>query len=329
MSEFSLSISKTSEMKKIRLIAFLCIMICILLISCSRKEGDQKIVFTRYPSLKLGFTTQNFIQCVPVTLENVRRFIDYAVEKGFAWIELRDPDAKLTLEECRQLAQYAETQGVEIGYANQRGLLDVDFWQVYTKGLQNATAFKSGTRTIRALASGAEFEENENKKGFTIAEFEILVKNAEKAAQLAAENGLQLVIENGNEPLRGGSESLFGLADLLDATGPEVGWQFDTANFFSGARIYTKPADAKAFLETHIQRLHYIHLKSSQNQAAMPALTDNELDFDVIFPLLEKHDKPYVAIELYAIDDVDEIYTNMEESVKYLGEKGFVSRSRG
>ena len=62
----------------------------------------ERIVLTKYPELKMGFTTQNFLQPLPVSLENAKKLVDWASSQGFSWIEYRDPSAKLTLDECRE-----------------------------------------------------------------------------------------------------------------------------------------------------------------------------------------------------------------------------------
>jgi len=295
----------------------------LLLLGCSSNTNGTRLVFEKYPNLKLGFTTQNFIECVPVTLENAKSFINYANDKGYSWIELRDPDAVLTLKECEEIAQYAKEQKIEVGYAIQKGLLNADFWETFLKAVKNA-AFFDGPKTIRVLACGNEFSVDEDKKGWNNQEFTQLIETANKASQIAKEHGLQLVIENGTEALNGDRKTFWGLADFFEKASPDVGWQFDTANFFSGARIWTHPDTVKMFLENNIGNLFYIHLKTSQKQSAQPVLGDNELDFDFIFSMMSKHNVPYIAIELFAIKDVDEIYRNLGNSITYLRDKGLL-----
>lgn len=295
-----------------------------LITGCARTTEKQQMVFNKYPNLKLGFTTQSFIGCVPVTAENAKKFIDYANRQGFTWIELRDPNATLKLNECREIANYARSKNIEVGYAVQKGLLDSDFWQKFNRGVENAAVF-DGPKTFRALACGNEFKADENKKGWTTDEFRQLVMNANKAAQIAEDKGLQFALENGTEALKGDGTTYFGLTEFFENANPNVGWQFDTANFFSGSRVWTKPQDAKAFLEKNINNLYYIHLKTSQNHQAQPALGDNELDFDIVFSLMSKYDVPYVAIELSTVKNVDEVYKNLGKSIKYLQNRGFIS----
>ena len=61
-------------------------------------------VSDRYPGVKLGFSTQNFLASMPVGAENLKEIIDYASGEGYAFIELRDPGAGLTVKDCQELA---------------------------------------------------------------------------------------------------------------------------------------------------------------------------------------------------------------------------------
>lgn len=290
--------------------------------SCSR-NSKKKLEFVKFPNLKLGFTTQNFLECIPVSEENAIKLIDYAVEKSFHWIELRDPDADLTIKECERIASYANEMGIKIAYANQRCFLDPDFWQVFNKGIKKATIF-DGPNTIRALISGKSFSENENKLGLDSAEFKEIIDIANKAAGIAKENGLQLVVENGAEAFFSDNETYFGTNEFFQKVNSNVGWQFDTGNPFSGSRVKPSSDMVKQYLMSNIKNLYYIHLKSAQNGQALPSLMDNELGFDVIFSTLSENDIPYVAIELLAIDNKESVYKNHEKSIQYLKRKRFI-----
>jgi len=291
---------------------------------CASSSKKQQIIFTKYPNLKLGFTTKTFLDCLPVSAENVKTLIDYAGDKGYSWIELRDPNATLSLDECKDLAQYARGRNIEVAYAINAGLLDSDFARKFDRGVHNAVFF-DGPKTLRAVAGGSKFLEDLDKKGWTADELAQLTANANRAAIAAQRRGLQFVVENGTEALKGDGKTYFGLTEFFDKANPNVGWQFDTANFFSGSRVRATPEDAKAFLQEHINRLYYIHLKTSRNGLAQPVLGDNELDFDVVFSLMSQHNVPYVAIELYGTKSIKQVYRNQARSVAYLQKKGFVS----
>ncbi len=288
----------------------------------SEMNTTKKMQFADYQDLKLGFTTQNFLQVMPVNLENSKKLIDYAANEGYSWLELRDPDAKLTLEEAQQIADYAQQNNIEVSYAIQKGILDDDFWPTFNKGVKNAAIFK-GPGVFRSLGSFAEFTADTTKHGWTEAEIDQLVTFADSAANIAQENGLQYVIENASESFFGNNE-YFGIAELFARTNEHVGWQFDTANPFSVSRVHPAADSIQAFLEDHADNLYYIHLKSANNGQAQTTLMANPLAFDTVFEIMASHDVPYVAIELQAVDNEQLAFENMQKSVDYLRAQGFI-----
>ncbi|MHC4616893.1 MAG: sugar phosphate isomerase/epimerase family protein [Planctomycetota bacterium] len=317
--------SKTASSRKGAKLRYLTVIGTVFLFGgCSLPAQKQQVVFTKYPNLRLGFTTKNFSDFVSVSKETTIEFVDYASTHGFTWIEFRDPNATLALNECRAIANHARERKVGVGYAINTGLLDDDFWYKFNRAAENAAVF-DGPRTLRAVAGGNEFMTDTNKKGWTADEFRQLVSNANKAADIAENKGLHFVIENGTEALKGDGATYLGLVEFFEAVNPNVGWQFDTANFFSGSRVWTRPEDVEAFLRKNIGRLYYIHLKTSQNRLAQPVLGQNELDFDLVFSQMAKHDVPYIAIELMPSKNIGATYKNLRRSVKYLQGEGFVS----
>lgn len=281
--------------------------------------------FTDYPDLKLGFTTQNFLPVFDVTPENAKKLITYAAEEGYSWIELRDPDATLNLEEAEEIAAYAQQNNIEVSYAIQKGLLDADFWLTFQKGVQNAAVFE-GPMFFRSLGSLSEFTQNPEKQGWTGEELEKLVYIADSAALIAESNGLHYVIENAAEAFFGEKESYYGIADFFDKTSPDVGWQFDTANPFSVSRIHPPAEEVGRYLKAHADNLFYIHLKSAEDGQALTTLQSNPLPFDEVFQVMHDHEVPYVAIELQAVQSEEQAFENMSKSLQYLEREGFISR---
>lgn len=303
----------------------------IIIMGCSSNSSQRQekastpnaLDFQQHEKLKLGFTTQNFAEVAPVSLANAKQSIDYAAEQGFSWLELRDPDAILTLEESKEIAAYAREKKVEVAYAIQKGLLDDDFWDTFEKGVRNAAVFE-GPKTFRSLAGGQEFNANTEKKGWNEAELLQIVTYADSAAAIAGEMDLQFVIENGTEPLYGKEGQYFGFADIFERAGNQLGWQFDTANPFSVSRVHPAADSVTAYLRDNVHNLYYIHLKSAQNGKPQTALMDNPIAFEEVFQILDRHNIPYVAIELQAVDEKNQAYKNMEESVEFLREKGLI-----
>ncbi|WKN42593.1 sugar phosphate isomerase/epimerase family protein [Tunicatimonas pelagia] len=306
------------------------------LIGCSSGSQEQateaeavsnpNLMFADYENLKLGFTTQNFLAAMPVSLETSKQFIDYAEQQGYAWLELRDPSAELSLEESQEIAAYAQEKGIEVSYAIQKGLLDEDFWPTFEKGLQNAGVF-DGPKLIRSLASLSEFASDAAKQGWTPEELNLAVQYADSAAALAKEAGLQYVIENAGEPFFGNDNAYFGVADMFAQVSEQVGWQFDTANPFSVARVHGTVDSVRNYLRENVDNLFYIHLKSAENGQAQEVLGENPLPLPEVLQLLSEQSVSYVAIELQAVDNKEQAFANQEQSLDYLRAQGIVKGS--
>ena len=300
-----------------RVLAIAAVLLCVTVLGSSAVAAD-KIVLKKYPDLKMGFLNVNFIKQWPLGVESARKVIDYASQQGFSWIELRDPFATLTLAQARDLAAYAKQRDIEVAYGMNIGLLDPNFWEVFSRGLANAAVF-DGPRTIRTAGPGLEFATNEKKTHWTFAELQKAVETANQAANMAKAFGLQYVVENGLEAIRGDGVSTFGTVELFGNANSNLGYQLDTGNFFCVSRVWTKPADAQGFIEKYAPRMGYMHLKtSSPEHKVQQVLADNELDFDVIFAIASKAGKPYVGFELDQPATLEQAYENHKKSVEYL-----------
>ena len=298
--------------------AIIILILSLVFLGGSAYCAEKKIVLNKYPDLKIGFTTVNFIKALPVTVQNMKTLVDYASDQGFTWIELRDPNAVLTLDECKQIANYARSKKIEVAYAMGVGLMDANFWEAFSRGLANAAVF-DGPQTIRTAAPGNEFNIDPKKTAWTLNELNKVVATANKAANQAKALGLQYVTENAFEVVKGDGIISFGTTEFFANVNSNVGLQLDTGNFFCVARIWTKPEDARAFLEKYISKLAYIHLKtSSKDHKTQPVLAENELEFDIIFALMKKYKVPYVAFELAQAPTFQECADNHKKSVEYL-----------
>jgi sugar phosphate isomerase/epimerase len=293
------------------------LLLAVVFLSGSVLAAD-KIVLQKYPGLKIGFTTTNFLQALPVSLDNAKVMVDFAYSNGFPWIELRDPAAKLTLAECKEIAAYAKARGVEVGYAAQIGLLDAAFWEIMSRAVPNAAVFE-GPKTVRSLAFGNEFNLDPKKVAWNLDELYKIVKTANRAGNLAKGKGLQYVVEHATETLKGDGLTAFGFTEFLVNTNSNVKWQMDIANFFATSRVVPKPEDAKAFLEKYVSRLGYSHLKSSSPEHKVTdVLQENELLIATVFDILAKNTVNYIAIELTQKKGYDECAANLMKSIDFL-----------
>ncbi len=295
--------------------ALIWLFLSVLLIGCER---DDKVIFSeRYPNLKWGFTTQNFIESVPVTVENAKAFITYARKEGYSWIELRDPDASFTLDQCEKIADFARANNIEINYSVQRGLLDEDFWEIFNKAVVNTSVF-DGPGYFRALAFIGEGD-----LGWTEEEFKEMVETANKAAAMAKEQGVKFTVENADSDIDGRGKPYYGLWEFFAQTNADVTLQFDTANFFTVPTEITAK-EVEKFIRTYAFRISYLHLKSARDGQALPVLDDNALDFGAIFNIMHDFGVYYTAIELASVPDKHQVHENMDKSIEYLSEAGFI-----
>jgi sugar phosphate isomerase/epimerase len=300
-----------------RVLTIAAFFLCVTLLGSSAM-GAEKIVLKKYPELKLGILNVNFIKQWLLGVESAKKVIDFAREQGFWWVEIRDPFASLTLTECKELAAYAKERDVEVAYAMNIGLLDPNFWEVFSRGLANAAVF-DGPRTIRTAGPGLEFATNPKKTHWTFGELQKAVETANQAANLAKAFGLQYVAENGLEAIKGDGVSAFGTVELFGNANSNLGFQLDTGNFFCVARVWTKPEEAQAFIEKYASRMGYMHLKTSSPEHKIQQIEgDNELDFDVIFAIAVKNHRPYVGFELDQPATLEQAVENHKKSVEYL-----------
>jgi sugar phosphate isomerase/epimerase len=298
-------------------------LITVFLAAC-RGERTDFIQGVQFPGLLLGFTTHNYHKILPVSEQNARLLIDLASAQGFRWIELRDPEASLSQEECGRIAGYALGKQIEVGYAISIGLLDPRFPEVFEKGLRNALLF-DGPRTLRSVAFGPELADPK-KPGWTAADLQRLAEVAGQSAEKAASQGIRFLLENAEEPFTGVAGQYFGYSDLIRATGNKVGIMIDVGNPFSVSRAHGRPEDLMGLLQSSPGRLGYVHLKSASEGRNLTVIGDHAPDFEALLRELEEQQVHYVAIELEAVADFEEQKRNHLESIDYLCGRGFFCR---
>ena len=191
-------------------------------------------VSPEYPGIALGFSTQNFLKAMPMGVDSLKELLDFASEEDFDFIELRDPSADLSEEDCKILADYAWKKRVEVIYEIHKDLFDPDFEEVFHRAITNTSLFGE-PGILRSILSWSEFADHPNKKGWTREELDYLVTSADSYAKLAKVEDVHFILENIIEPWSA-PDGCFGLTDFFDRTS-QVGLQFDTANpFLSSSR---------------------------------------------------------------------------------------------
>ena len=264
-----------------RFVVSLAVLMLCLGTLASAVDAGEKVVLPRYPDLKIGITTANLLKFMPVNLANAKKYVDFAVDHGFSYVELRDPMASLTLAECKEIAVYAKQRDIDMSYAVNAGILDPNYMEVFSRAVANAAVF-DGPRTIRTALPGLEFATNEKKTAWTFAEFTKLVETANQAANMAKMLGVQYVVENAMEVLKGDGVTSFGTTEFFANVNANVGFQLDTANFFAVARVPGKVDPVRGFFEGIAPRMGYMHLKTAtKTNAQAPVLGENPLFFEM------------------------------------------------
>lgn len=290
------------------------------------KNKEKSFTFKGSNVLKLGFSTQNFLKCLPNDVKNLTEIIQYASTEGYEFIELRDSEASLSLKECKELGKIAESLGVDVLYEINANLLAPGFLAIFKKGLENTKAFP-GEGIIRTIISNTEFASDETKKGWTEDELKRIIEIAENAGEMAHEHNLKFIVENGNESFFGKGKEYFGFADLLDKT-KNIGLQFDTANPFQNAsREKADPLKVEMYLTSIANRWVTTHLKSGKDGVFQPVLNENPLDLGNVISIMSAKNVKYVAFELAGHPDKQTCFKNHAESVQYLINRGLVTKN--
>jgi sugar phosphate isomerase/epimerase len=270
-----------------------------------------------FAGVRWGFTTVNFLPHVPVTVASSKAHIDLARSLGLQWIELRDPDAVLTPDECREIAAHARKNRIAVNYSAQRGLLAADFWEVFERAAANTVLF-DGPRTIRVLALRGTGDE-----GWSEVEFARMVEVANEGARRAAEAGLRFTVENADGALDGRGQTYRGMTEFLLATEPGVLLQLDTANLFTGP-VEVTPEAAEEFTRAFARRIAYVHLKSAKDGKPLSRIEGNPLGFCEILKVITVHGSPPVVFELAPAEDDVAVRRNTVESIKGLVAEGLL-----
>ena len=91
----------------------------ILFSSINVHAADQQpFALKKYPTLKFGFTSQNLAKWLPNSVDNLKKVIDFAKQKGFSFIELRDANASLSYDDAKKVAAYAKNKKIEVRKIN-------------------------------------------------------------------------------------------------------------------------------------------------------------------------------------------------------------------
>lgn len=271
--------------------------------------------------MKIGFSTQNFQKAMPVNVQTITSFIEYASKEGYQFIELRDNSGDLTADDCKAVAEVAKKNDISVIYEFQINPLDSAFLHVFERTLSN-TLLLPGPGILRTLLSKSEFDADSSKKGWTNSELARLSRLCDSCAAVAKAKDVQFIVENYNEPFFGNKSTYSGLSDFSAATSL-TGFQIDIGNMFrNSCREKADPAEVSKYLSTMGKRWVTSHIKTLQGGESQPVLTDNPLTVEQAAALMGKQNVQYFAIELFPVADKQQCFDNHAKSIQFLKDKG-------
>ena len=285
--------------------------------------NKNRLTVQDYPDMKVGFSTQDFQNAMPVDVESLTEIIEYASKEGYQFVEVRDDLAMLKADECRLLAEVATSLDMEVIYEIHINPLYPGYEEVFARGLSNTKLFP-GPGILRALVSKSEFDADASKMGWTKAELDALIKASEDSANEAKSNNIRFIVENFNEPFFGDGSAYYGLSDFFNNT-VLTGLQFDISNpFRNTSRQKANQKEVAEYLLNLKDRWLTTHFKTALDGEAQPILTENPLSVEEVTRLMGVMNVKYLTLELMGVKDKQQRYNNHATSVLFLKEKGIL-----
>lgn len=254
---------------------------------------------------QIGFTTQTFIKHINDKSISVEELIEWASNQDFKWVELRDPQVKLTKKYLKKIKSFAEQLGININYAwDGTNILNPEDEPLIIKGIGNAAVFGKGSMS-RILIAPSNIMGESNKLGYSSDELLKITKTIAGYNKVAAEYGVALVYENSCEPLFGDEVSYFGMADILKES-PDMKITFDSANCMNkdNTRLISNENEVISFCRRFCSQIPYMHVKSTENSILKSNLL-LKADLNILNILKILNDNALVCVELPSESDLE------------------------
>ena len=269
----------------------------------------------------LGLTTKTFMKLIDKKVISHEEILQWAADKGFKWIEVRDNDAGMDKARLEGLLSLAKEHGLRLHYAWDGGdLLTEEDEILFRKGIMNAAVFGSGTCS-RITLSVNSFKVGNFKRGYSKEEFDRLCNVILRYEKIAAEHYITIVYENAYESVEGDGKTFFGMRELMNAV-PGMKITFDPGNFMNKEQVKTtyRWAEVRDFYMEFKSRIPYIHLKSTKNNVLIEKLAiDGDIDYSILFENSSPID--LFCIELPGIEDLEQCKANIEEAYSLITKK--------
>lgn len=264
----------------------------------------------------LGLASNTYKKILEKKEMTMRELLTWAAGRGFSWMEVRDPDVRMTKEELLDLKSLAEKldMGLHYSWDNEDLLVELP---AFEKGMENATVLGEGTCCRVLIASHAV----KGKKGYSKEEIEKLVPIIKQYVSRADELGITLCFENSMEPVKGDGKEYYGMTELLEMCDGMCS-TFDAANFTNQTTLVNPDEEElAAYYQTFSEKIPYFHMKVTRQHELLDAL-ETETDFDVfrLLDLFSRNEKMLVALEIPQQPDLIRMTEMVEKSIKVLEE---------
>lgn len=257
----------------------------------------------------LGLATNSFLPALSqkqITLEGLFR---WAAQKGFSWIELRDPDVSMDSEKLSSLKALADSLSLRVHYAwNNPDLTRED--RSFERGIRNAAVFGRGTCCRVVLAPGAI----KGKKRYDPQDLAEICGRACEYGDLARRDGVTLCFENSMEPLEEMEKILLQC--------PNVRTALDAANFTSrDTAVRPEQEELLGYIRRRTAQIPYYHMKMTRQHEVLPSIeADGDFDVFAVIDALSANRDVLVCLELPPADHLSEIQLHVERSIETIKE---------
>jgi len=262
----------------------------------------------------VGLASNSYKQILQSGEITLRELLIWASGRGFAWVELRDPEVNYQPAELVRIREFADKLDLRIHYAWDTEVIFGEK-EVFERGIANAAVFGSGTycRVVLSPKTCA------GKGGYSDKEADELLEKVEDYTAQAETFGISLCFENSSETISGKGKNLLGMNELLTRF-PKMLSVLDAANFTNKTTVINpSAAEVFAYYKRFTGRIPYVHLKSTKEHFLLNQIVaDGDVNVLSLLDLITVNEKILVALELPQQSGWRQLTNSVEESLSYL-----------
>ena len=265
----------------------------------------------------LGLASNTYKQVLASGELTMRELLCWAAGRGFSWVEVRDPEVKMSREELLDLKELAEKWNLTIHYSwDNADILQED--ERFYRGMENAALFGTGTCCRVLLAP----ETVKGQKGYTRGHLEQILPVLQKYVNRSKELGICLCFENAMEPIFGDGCTYYGMAELLEQC-PEMCVTFDAANA-TNCTTCVNPSEEEllAYYRRFSDRIFYFHMKSTREHVLLDTVElDGDFHLSALLDAFSANPDMKICLEIPQQPDLVKMTEAVERSLDVLARR--------